>query len=83
MMGKLNWGEPKPMKITLTLANRCATYPYGVLEDVLVKVDDLLFPADFVILDMLEGAETPLLLGRPFLTKGKALVDMERGESIL
>lgn len=83
MMRKLNSGEPKPMKMTLTLADRSATYPYGVLEGVLVKVDDLLFPADFVILDTSEDAETPLLLGRPFLAMGRALIDMERGELIL
>ncbi|XP_050890825.1 uncharacterized protein LOC127096274 [Lathyrus oleraceus] len=44
MMRKLNYGEPKPTKMTLTLADRSITYPYGVLEDVLVKVDDLIFP---------------------------------------
>ncbi|CAJ2653502.1 unnamed protein product [Trifolium pratense] len=66
MMKKLKCGEPKPTRMTLTLADRSVTYPYGVLEDVLVKVNDLLFPADFVILDMDEDSEVPLLLGRPF-----------------
>jgi hypothetical protein len=37
MMKKLNCGEPKPTKMTLTLADRSVTYLYGVLEDVLVK----------------------------------------------
>ena len=83
MMKKLNCGEPKPTKMTLTLADRSVTYPYGVLEYVLVKVDDLLFPADFVILDMSEDVETPLLLGRPFLYTGRSLVDVQRGELIL
>ncbi|XP_050895182.1 uncharacterized protein LOC127101782 [Lathyrus oleraceus] len=67
MMRKLDCGEPEPTKMNLTHAKRSATYPYEVLEDVLVKVDDLLFPANSVILDMSEDAETPLLLGRPFL----------------
>ena len=67
MMKKLGCREPKPTKMTLTLADCSFSYPYGVLEDVLVKVNDLLFPADFVILDMEEDDETPLLLGRPFL----------------
>ncbi|MCI90988.1 hypothetical protein A2U01_0112282, partial [Trifolium medium] len=51
--------------MTFTLADRSITYPYGALEDVLVKVNDLLFPTDFVILDMDEDSEVPLLLGRP------------------
>lgn len=59
MTKKLNYGEPKPTKMTLTLGDRSVTYPYGVLEEVWVRVDDLLFPADFVILDMPEDDETP------------------------
>jgi hypothetical protein len=83
MMKKLNCGEPKPTKMTLTLVDRSITYPYGVLEDVLVKVNDLFFPADFVILDMNEDSEIPLLLGRPFLATGRALIDVELGELML
>jgi len=69
--------------MTLTLADCSFSYPYGVLEDVLVKVNDLLFPADFVILDMEEDDETPLLLGRPFLATWRALIDVEMGELML
>ncbi|XP_045798028.1 uncharacterized protein LOC123892270 [Trifolium pratense] len=83
MVRKLDCGEPKPTKMTLTLADRSITYPYGVLEDVLVKVNDLFFPADFVILDMNEDSEIPLLLGRPFLATGRALIDVELGELLL
>ena len=72
-----------PTKITLTLADCSVSYPYGVLEDVLVKVNDLLFPTDFVILYMEEDDETPLLLGRPFLATGRALIDVEMGELML
>lgn len=51
-MMNLNCGEPKPTHMTLTLENRSVTCPYGILEDVLVRVDDLVFPADFMILVM-------------------------------
>ncbi|XP_050895776.1 uncharacterized protein LOC127102448 [Lathyrus oleraceus] len=74
MMRKLNCGEPKLSQMTLALSNRSITYPYGVLEYVLVRVNDLLFPADFVILDMPEDFETPLLLGRSFLEKIELLL---------
>lgn len=76
MMRKLNYGEMKPIKMSLTLADRSVTYPYGVLEDVLVKVDDLLFQADFFILDMPEKTEIPLLLGKPFLATSRTLTDV-------
>lgn len=49
MMKKIHYGEPKPTKMILTLADRSITYPYRVLEDVLVKFDNLLFLVDFVI----------------------------------
>lgn len=81
MMMRLNCGEPKPTK--MTLVDRSVTYPYEVLEDVLVKLDDLLFSIDFVILDMPEDTETPLLLGRPFLATSRELIDVQRGELVL
>lgn len=69
--------------MTLTLDGRYIAYPYGVLEDVLARVNDLLFPEDIVLLDMLEDYETPLLLGRPLLATSRATIDLELGELIL
>lgn len=48
-----------------------------------MKVNDLLFPADFVVLDMEGDEEIPLLLGRPFLATGSSLIDVEMGELML
>ncbi|XP_073031262.1 uncharacterized protein [Primulina eburnea] len=79
----LELGEVKPSTITLQLADRSLTYPRGIVEDVLVKVDKFIFPADFVILDMEEDQETPLIFGRPFLATGKALIDVHKGELTL
>ncbi|XP_073056895.1 uncharacterized protein [Primulina eburnea] len=76
----LELGEVKPSTITLQLADRSLTYPRGIVEDVLVKVDKFIFPADFVILDMEEDQETPLIFGRPFLATGKTLIDVHKGE---
>ncbi|PNY13506.1 hypothetical protein L195_g010162 [Trifolium pratense] len=80
IMKKLNCGEAKPTRMTLILADRTRVYPHGILEDVLVRVDDTIFPADFVIMDIEEDDEAPILLGRPFLTTFKALIDMETRE---
>ena len=46
----------------------------------LVKVESFIFPADFVILDSEVNFEVPIILGRPFLATGRALVDMEKGQ---
>ncbi|XP_061366855.1 uncharacterized protein LOC133309991 [Gastrolobium bilobum] len=66
--------ELKPTKVSLQLADRSTRRPDGVIEDVLVKIDKFIFPADFVILDMQEDAEIPLLLGRPFLATARAMI---------
>ncbi|XP_075478895.1 uncharacterized protein LOC142519751 [Primulina tabacum] len=79
----LELGEVKPSTITLQLADRSLTYPRGIVEDVLLTVDKFIFPADFVILDMEEDQETPLIFGRPFLAIGKALIDVHKGELTL
>jgi len=62
------------------LANRVTKYPYGVVEDVLVKVDKLTIHVDFVIMDMKEDEEVPLILGRPFMKTAKVIVDVDKGE---
>jgi len=38
-------------------------YPYGVVEDLLVKVDKVLFLVEFVIMDIEEDVEVPFILG--------------------
>ena len=55
----------------------------GVLEDVLVKVGKFIFLVVFVIMKMEEDTQVPLLLGRPFLATGAALIDMQKGELTL
>lgn len=67
MIRKFNCGEQKPTRMTLTLDDRLMTYPYCVLQDVLLIVDRLLFPINFMILDIPQDSETPLILGRAFL----------------
>lgn len=75
ILKKLDCGEYKPSKMTLTLENWSIAYPYGVLEDVFVKVDELWFPIDLFILGIEEDAKIPLILERPFLATGRAVID--------
>ncbi|XP_062103175.1 uncharacterized protein LOC133814198 [Humulus lupulus] len=73
---KLGLGEVKPTTITLQLADHSLTYPRGIIEDVLVKVDKFILPPDFVVLDMEEDQEILIILGRPFLVTRRALIDV-------
>ncbi|XP_024978936.1 uncharacterized protein LOC112516146 [Cynara cardunculus var. scolymus] len=70
-----------PLKRTgvIQLADRSNVYPKGVLEDVLVQVNELVFPTDFYVTDMEEHntSKSPLiLLGRPFLKTSKTKIDV-------
>ncbi|RVW58653.1 hypothetical protein CK203_102752 [Vitis vinifera] len=48
---QLGLGELKPTSITLSLADRSVKIPRGIIEDVLVQVDNFYYPVDFVVLD--------------------------------
>ncbi|KAM1764071.1 hypothetical protein COP1_003277 [Malus domestica] len=57
-------------------------YPKGVLEDVLVQVNHLIFPADFYILNMEDLAHStslPIILGRPFMKTAHTKIDVFKG----
>ena len=62
--------------MTLQMANRTMAQPEGVLEDVLIKVGKFIFPVDFVVMNMEEDTQVPLLLGRPFMVA--ALEDVKK-----
>ncbi|KAA3466413.1 Retrovirus-related Pol polyprotein from transposon opus [Gossypium australe] len=66
---KLELGDLKTTQITLQLADKCSVRTKGVLEDVLVKVQSFIIPANFVI-----------LLGRPFLATSRSTIDLEKNE---
>ncbi|KHN46566.1 hypothetical protein glysoja_032658, partial [Glycine soja] len=68
-----------PTRMTLQLADHSIIRPYGVVEDVLVKVRHFTFPVDFVIMDIEEDTEIPLILGRPFMLTANCVVDMGNG----
>ena len=79
----LSLGELISTTMSLKMADRYIAQQKGILEDVLVKVGKFIFPVDFVVIDIEEDKQIPLLLGRPFLTTGGALIDMKKGELTL
>ncbi|CAN6547022.1 unnamed protein product [Malus baccata var. baccata] len=76
---QLGIGELRRTSVSLQLDDRLVTYPKGLVEDVLIKVDQFILPADFLVLDMKEDQNIPILLGRPFLTTAGALIDVKAG----
>nr|XP_027082198.1 uncharacterized protein LOC113704498 [Coffea arabica] len=69
--------ELKTTNITLQLTDRTIKYLIEVLENVLMKIEKLIIPVDFVILDMEEDMNMPIILGRPFLATVGTLFDVQ------
>ncbi|CAL9000854.1 unnamed protein product, partial [Prunus brigantina] len=80
---KLNLGELQATTVSIQLADGTIRYPKGILEDVLVNVEGLILPADFLVLEMEEAPipnnELPLIFGRPFMATAKTKIDVEQG----
>ena len=69
--------------MTLQMEDRTLAQPEGILEDVLIKVGKFIFLVDFVVIDIEEDKQVPLLLGRHFLDTRAALIDVKKGELTL
>ena len=80
---RLSLGELTPTAMTLQMVDRTLAHPKGILEDVLINVGKFIFPVDFVVIDIEEDKKVSLLLGRPFLAIGAALIDVEKEELTL
>ncbi|XP_020209283.1 uncharacterized protein LOC109794224 [Cajanus cajan] len=80
MLQRIGDVEVKPTRMTLQLADRSIKYPHGIVEDLLVKVDKFFFPVDFVVMDMEEDFEVPLILGWSFMKTAKVIIDVDDGK---
>ena len=69
---KLNFTHLAPMPMQLQLADSSVYYPAGIAEDIPIKIRGYFVPVDFVVLDMETTKESPLNLGRPFLSTAGA-----------
>ncbi|XP_065618689.1 uncharacterized protein LOC136062903 [Quercus suber] len=80
---KLGLGELKPALITLQLADRFVRELRGIVEDVLVKIEQFYYPVDFIILDyqpvLNPSVHNSIILGRPFLAIVNALINCKNG----
>ena len=69
--------------MTLQLADKSFRYPKGILMDVPIFVGKIVIPCDFVVMDIPEDKNTPVILGRPCLAIAGALIDVKRGKLTL
>ncbi|GJS85174.1 reverse transcriptase domain-containing protein [Tanacetum coccineum] len=76
MFLRLNLGELKPTRMCIKLANKSTKIPKGIAENVIVKIDRFVFPVDFIVLDIKEDHNIPIILGRPFLATSHVMIDV-------
>ncbi|CAM8990434.1 unnamed protein product [Rhodiola kirilowii] len=78
----LGLGPLKPPRLSIELGDKSCVWPTGLLEDLTLRIGDLIVPADFYVLQMGDARDDKppgLLLGRPFLHTTKTKIDMGRG----
>ncbi|XP_019170955.1 PREDICTED: uncharacterized protein LOC109166457 [Ipomoea nil] len=81
----LNLRVPQPTQLTLQFVDQSSRSPIGIIEDVLVRVDKCFVPCDFIVIDVQENPNVPIILGRPFLatTGAVAVFPFPVNESVL
>ncbi|XP_017420276.1 uncharacterized protein LOC108330297 [Vigna angularis] len=79
MLKKIGGLEVKPIRMILQMVDRSIKHPYGVVEDVVIQIDKLKFPIDFVVMEVGEDVDIPLILGRPFMKTTKVVIHVDDG----
>ncbi|XP_017617591.1 uncharacterized protein LOC108462108 [Gossypium arboreum] len=75
----INTGLLKETGVIIQLTDRTVVYPERLLEVVLAKVNELVFPADFYIIHMEDdnsANSSDIILGRPFLSTARTRIDV-------
>ncbi|CAM8907951.1 unnamed protein product [Rhodiola kirilowii] len=78
----LGLGPLKPPRLSIELRDKSCVRPTGLLEDLTLRIGDLIIPADFYVLQMGDASDdkpSGLILGRPFLHTTKTKIDMGMG----
>jgi len=78
----LHLGDLKPTGVVIYLAYWSVAIPLRIIEEVLVQVRDLIFPAYFYILGMENESSShgsTLILGRPFFMTAMTKIDVHPG----
>nr|GEY43403.1 hypothetical protein [Tanacetum cinerariifolium] len=74
----LGLGNLSHTRMTIELADRTIKQPKGIATNVLVRIGKFVFPIDFVILDIPEDDDVPLILERPFLSTTHVKIDFHK-----
>ncbi|XP_010468549.1 PREDICTED: uncharacterized protein LOC104748640 [Camelina sativa] len=79
MAEKLWYEHFKPCNLYIGMADGSKRDVLGIIENFPVKIGKARIPTDFVIMNMDQEPEDPLILGRPFLATVGAVIDVKMG----
>ena len=69
--------------MVIQLADRSTRLRRGIIEDVLIRVGEFIYPVDFVVIDTENvsnlSSQVPVILGCPFLATANALINHRNG----
>jgi len=74
---KLELLDLKPTTTIIHLADHIIRQHVGILEDVPIQVGKVVIPCNFIVMDMDESSQMPIILGRPFLAIVRVVIDMQ------
>nr|GEX40436.1 hypothetical protein [Tanacetum cinerariifolium] len=82
LVDKYDLGTLRKTDTIISLTDRSTKIPRGILEDVIVKVDDFYYPVDFFVMDTespYKDVQPTIILGRPFLAMIDAKINCRTG----
>ncbi|KEH41438.1 hypothetical protein MTR_1g050895 [Medicago truncatula] len=79
---KMGIRELKLTEMTLKLVDHYTIQPIGHVEDIPVKIERIYISADFMVVDIEEDHDCPMILERPFIATAGAIVDVKNGRIV-
>ena len=73
---KLEMLDLKRTTTIIQLVDRTIRRLVRILEDVPTQMSKFVIPCNFIIMDMAESSQVPIILGRLFLTAVEAVIDI-------
>ncbi|KAI3712080.1 hypothetical protein L1987_70629 [Smallanthus sonchifolius] len=70
-----DFGPLQRVNTMVVLADQTPTHPWGIVKDVIVKVNEFYYPVNFLVLDCVKNTEPTTILGRPFLATTQANIN--------
>jgi len=80
---RLELGELEPTRMVIQFADRSTRLPKGIVEDVVIRVGEFIYPVDFVVIETEKvsdfASQVPVILGCSFLTTANAFINCRNG----